>query len=129
MKREYLARMSADELEEYARALGIDLKPAKTKKQKLEMIERRRNRSARVFALGLDFEIPIKRAHDKRVTDLLSRPERTDEETMEAMTLLLGEEQVKMLIDACTETDGTIDSDALGISFVRILFSEELKNF
>lgn len=129
MKRETLERMSEIEIEEYGQVLGIELAPCKTLEEKIDMIERRRGRGAIVTILGMDFDIPIKRVSDKRVTDLLSNPRRTDEETYEAMNLLLGDAQTKRLIDACTDEDGTIDSHALGLAFVKIITSDQLKNF
>ena len=129
MNSEYLKRMDANELDEYAKALGFSAKAAKDRSEKLDMIERRREKVATVRALGIDFDIPIKRAHDKRVSDLLSKPERTDEETEAAMRLLLGDEQLEELTRACTEEDGAIDVMAMGMAYVRILTSKELKNF
>lgn len=129
MNKEFLARMSSEELDEYAKCLGIELRPAKTKEDKIALITRRRERTAQVSALGMDFDIPIKRAHDKRIIDLMEKPDRTDEETYEVMALFLGEQQFEKLIEACTEEDGTIDIDALGIAFVKIITSDELKNF
>lgn len=129
MNAKYLERMSAKELDEYAQALGIVSKAAKSKQDKISLIERRREKIATVRALGIDFEIPIKRAHDKRVSELLGKDGRTDAETEEAMRLLLGDEQLEELANACTEDDGTIDVSAMGVAYVRILTSEQLKNF
>ena len=129
MNNEYLARMSAKELDEYGATLGIVMKSAKSKSDKLELIGQKRERCATVRALGIDFEIPIKRAHDKRVNDLLSKDGRTDTEAEEAMRLLLGDEQLNELVCACTDEDGSIDVDAMGLAYVKILSSDELKNF
>lgn len=129
MRRETLERMSEQEVDEYAKLLGIELAPCETLDDKLGMIERRRDRCAIVTALGIDFEIPIKRVHDKRIADILGSRKSTDEDTYRAMELLLGEGQTRRLIDACTDEDGTVDSDALGLAFVRILSSDSLKNF
>lgn len=129
MNAEYMERMSAKELDEYGEALGIEMRPAKSKADKIALIGRRRERSATVRALGIDFEVPVKRAHDKRVSELLGRDGRTDAETEEAMRLLLGDEQMEELAAACTEPDGTVDVNALGLAYVRILTSGELKNF
>ena len=129
MNAKYLERMSAKELDEYAQALGIMSKAAKSKQDKISLIEHRREKIATVRALGIDFEIPIKRAHDKRVSELLDKDGRTDAETEEAMRLLLGDEQMDELANACTEEDGTIDVSAMGVAYVRILTSEQLKNF
>lgn len=129
MNPEYLNRMSEAELEEYAKALGFTTKAAKGKAAKVDLVTHRREKVATVRALGVDFEIPIKRAHDKRVADLLAKPDRTDAETEEAMCLLLGEEQLAELAQACTEEDGTVDVTAMGVAYVRILTSDALKNF
>ena len=129
MNAEYMERMSAKELDEYGEALGIEMRPAKSKADKIALIGRTRERSATVRALCNDFEVPVKRAHDKRVSELLGRDGRTDAETEEAMRLLLGDEQMEELAAACTEPDGTVDVNALGLAYVRILTSDELKNF
>ena len=41
---------------------------------------------------------------------------------------MLGDEQTAILVDACTDEDGTVDAVALGVAFVRLVTSEELKN-
>lgn len=129
MNREYMARMSAAELDEYAKLLGIASSPAKTAEAKIKLIERRRERTASVRVLGIDLEIPIKRAHDKRVSDLMSKQSLTDAEMEEAMRLLLGDEQMGELAGACTDEDGTVDVNALGLAFAKVVTSEDLKNF
>ena len=129
MNPEYLERMSAKELDEYAEAMGIAARGAKSKAEKMSLIERRREKAATVRALGIDFDIPVKRAYDKRVTELLAKEGRTDAETEEAMRLLLGDEQADELARACTDPDGTVDVQAMGVAYVRILTSESLKNF
>lgn len=129
MKRSILERMSESEIDEYAKVLGVELAPCETLEEKIDMIERRRERCAVVSALGIDFEIPIKRVHDKRISDIITNPKATDEDTYKAMNLLLGDSQTRRLIDACTDDDGTIDSDALGLAFVKILTSKSLKNY
>lgn len=128
MKREYLERMTDDELREYGEAIGISMKSAKTTDAALKLIERRRERCAQISVLGIDLVIPVKRVRDKRLTDLMGR-DRTDVETEEAMVLLLGQEQFDRLVEVCTEDDGIVDVDALGFAFVKILKSKELKNF
>ena len=129
MNPEYLNRMSEAELDEYAKALGFTAKAAPDKSAKIDMITRRREKVVTVSALGIDFDIPVKRAHDKRVADLLTKPTRSDEEAEKAMQLLLGEEQFTELANACIEDDGTVDVEAMGYAYVRILTSDELKNF
>ena len=129
MNPEYMARMSASELDEYGAALGIEMRPAKTKDDKRRLIERRRGRVAVVRALGIDFEIPVKRARDRRLSGLVGKPDATDADMESAMRLLLGDEQMAELAEACTEPDGTVDVDAMAAAYVRIVTSDELKNF
>lgn len=128
MKGEFLNKMSDAELSDYASALGIELAPASTREDKVTLIENRRERVVTVTLLGIPFKVPMKAAHDQRVETLLQRRDRTDEDTFEAMRLMLGDDQTKALIDACTDEDGTIDAAALGVAFVRLITSEELKN-
>lgn len=129
MRRETLERMDEAEIDEYAKVLGIELAPCETLAEKVNMIERRRERGAIVTVLGMDFDIPIKRVHDKRVADLLGDPKATDEDTYTAMALILGDAQMRRLVEACTDEDGTVDTHALGLAFVKVITSEQLKNF
>lgn len=128
MNPEYLARMSAKELDSYAQVIGVDVSNAKTCEDKQALIAERYGRCAVVPALGIKFRIPFKRVHDKRITDLLTKDGRTDEETEQAMRLLLGDEQLAELVEACTDTDGTIDVQAMALAFATIITSDELKN-
>lgn len=127
MNKEAMARMSADELDEYGRLLGIEMKPARTVAQKVALISAKRDRTATVTALGMQFEVPMKALTDKRVTDVLSSPSRTDEDVYRTLGVLLGE-QMGRLMEACTDEDGAIDSGALALAFVKIVTSDELKN-
>lgn len=129
MNRECMERMSAGELDEYAKSCGIEVSHARDKKDKLRIISERRERVAAVRALGIDFEIPVKRVHDKRLTDLLGKQDMTDEDMTEAMVMMLGREQFDELVSACTDDDGTVDVNAMGVAYVRIVTSSELKNF
>lgn len=129
MKPEILNKMSDAEINEYAASLGIELAPASNREDKVLLIESRRERSVTVTLLGIPFKVPIKAAYDQRVETLLTKRDRTDEDTFEAMRLMLGEAQTAVLVDACTDIDGTIDAAALGVAFVRLITSEELKNF
>ena len=129
MRRDVLERMSEKEVDEYGETLGIELAPCVSLEEKVDMICRRRDRSVGVTLLGVEFEIPIKRVRDKRISDLILKPDASDEETYQAMELLLGENQMKRLLYLCTDDDGTVDADALGLAFVKLLYSEELKNF
>jgi len=127
MKPEILNKMSDAEINEYAASLGIELAPASNREDKVLLIESRRERSVTVTLLGIPFKVPIKAAYDQRIETLLTKRDRTDEDTFEAMRLMLGEAQTAVLVDACI--DGTIDAAALGVAFVRLITSEELKNF
>lgn len=129
MNREAMELMCVDELDEFGKVLGIAMSPAKTKEDKILLIERKRDRCASIHVLGHDFDIPIKRMHDKRITDLITKLDRSDDETELAMQMLLGDDQFDTLVGACTEPDGTIDIDAMGLAFVKIITSDELKNF
>lgn len=128
MKRENIERMSDEELEQYARLLGVILDAAHTRDEKISLVERKREKRVTVTALGIDFDITIRRVRDKRVSDLLARGNRTDEETDEAIRLLLGDGQYQILLDAVTDDDGVVDVDAMGLAFVRIITADELKN-
>lgn len=119
--------MSAEELDEYGRLLGIEMKPACTVAQKVALIAAKRERTATVTALGMQFEVPMKALTDKRVTDVLSSQSRTDEDVYRTLGVLLGE-RMDALMEACTDEDGTIDSGALALAFVKIVTSDELKN-
>lgn len=127
MNKEAMARMSAEELDEYGRLLGIEMKPARTVAQKVALIGAKRERTATVTALGMRFEVPMKALTDKRVTDVLSSQSRTDEDVYRTLGVLLGE-QMDALMEACTDEDGAIDSGALALAFVKIVTSDELKN-
>ena len=127
MNKEAMARMSAEELDEYGRVLGIEMRPAKTATQKMALIGSKRDRTATVTALGMQFEVPMKALSDKRVTDVLSDAARTDADVYRTLGLMLGE-QMGELVDAVTDEDGTVDSAAIALAFVRIITSDELKN-
>lgn len=129
MKREVLLGMSKSELDDYAKMLGIDVTGKKTVEKKVAAIEERRERTADIDVLGLTVTVPIKRMHDKRVTDLASKRSMTDEDATELLALILGEEQLSKVVDRATDEDGTVDVDAMGLAMARILCSEELKNF
>lgn len=129
MNKEAMARMSSEELDEYGKLLGLTMKVAKSKDEKAAFIERRREKVANVHALGLDLQVPVKRMSDKRVTDITNNPKSTDDDLVQAMTLILGEEQFGEVMKAVTEEDGTVDVNALGYCFSTIITSDELKNF
>lgn len=127
MNKEYLERMSASELNEYGKALGIEMAPAKTVKDKITLIETKRNKEAVISVMGLELTIPKKRANDKRIADLIAPP-MSDDQAELAMRLLLGDEQMNEVVTACTDEDGVVDNIALGVVFARAFTSPELKN-
>lgn len=129
MKREILLSLSAGELDEYARALGFDATGAKSAKAKVELIESRRERVAEVEVLGIAVRIPVKRLHDKRITDRLNGGAASDEEFEGLMRDLLGDDQMDAIVEHVTDEDGTVDIDALGLILAKAVRSDELKNF
>lgn len=127
MNPEYLERMSASELNEYGKALGIDMAPAKTVEEKIKLIEGKRNKQVVIPVLGLELAVPKKRIRDQRITRIIA-DSMTDGEAEEAMTLLLGEDQMAEVVKACTDEDGTIDTIAMGYAFTEVFSSPALKN-
>lgn len=123
--------MTADELAEYAKALGFSVPPSTGAEERLDLIVSRRARTAKVRALGMDLEVKVKALRDKRVTDLMAKPSAkfTDEDAEQFMRMVLGEDQYRRVVAAATEDDGTVDVDALGIVFAKLFTSKELKNF
>lgn len=131
MNKETLGRMTAEELREYAKALGITLAPTLGREDMASTIAARRERTATVRALGIDLVVKVKALRDKRVTDLMAKSSAsfTDDDAEAFMRLVIGDEQYEMVLGAATEEDGTVDVDALGIVFARLFTSPELKNF
>lgn len=129
MNPRYMQLMSAGELDEYGKAMGVDMRPAATVADKIALIEGRREQCAEVSALGVALRIPKKALSDKRLTELLNAPGGMDDaQATAALRLLLGDMQFAALRDAATDDDGTVDNVALGVAFVRVLQSEQLKN-
>lgn len=129
MNPRYMQLMTAAELDEYGKAMGIEMRPAATVADKIALIEGRRGQCAEVSALGVPLRIPKKALSDKRLTELLNAPGGMDDaQATEAFRLLLGDAQLATLRDAATDDDGTVDNVALGVAFVRVLQSEQLKN-
>lgn len=125
----YLRLMSAEEVDEYGRVIGVDTSAARSAEDKVRIIEARRERAATVRALGVDVRVPKKALSDKRVTDLLAKGvERSDAETEALMRLLVGDRQMDEIAEAATDEDGTVDNAALALAFVKVLTSDELKN-
>lgn len=129
MRKEVLETLSASELEGYAAVIGVDVSNVKTKKARIARIVEARERTADVNALGMTLTVPIKRLHDKRVTDRLNGGVVGDEELMEIMAAILGEDQLAAIEAHCTDEDGTVDVDAYGVILAAVINSDELKNF
>lgn len=129
MKKELLLKLEPEELDEYAKTLGIDTAKAKGGKAKVELIERRRERVAEISALGITVTVPVRRMHDKRITDRLNGRRLSDSQLEKLMRDLLGDEQMDAVIEHVTEEDGTVDVDALGLIIAKIVRSDDLKNF
>lgn len=129
MREEALLEMSAEDIERYGRIIGVDVSGKRTKRQKADAIAEARARTATVCVLGLPCEVPIRRMHDKRVTDLLAKRARTDEDYMAVMRAALGDDQYASVMERATDEDGTVDNDALGLAYTQIVESDELKNY
>lgn len=129
MNAKYLEMMNAEELEDYAQILGFTTKAAKTKAAKVQLIETKRSESAEVEIFGTKFTIPKKKFHDKTISDLLSKPARTDDDFVEAIRMLLGDDQYETIYEAVRDEDGTVDIDGLILVYVRLFQNEALKNF
>lgn len=129
MRKEVLETLSASELEGYAAVIGVDVSNVKTKKARIARIVEARERTADINALGMTLTVPIKRLHDKRVTDRLNGGVVGDEELMEIMAAILGEDQLAAIEAHCTDEDGTVDVDAYGVILAAVINSDELKNF
>ncbi|WP_311396583.1 hypothetical protein [Lancefieldella parvula] len=129
MNAKYLDMMNAEELEDYAQILGFTTKAAKTKAAKVQLIETKRSESAEVEIFGTKFVIPKKKFHDKTISDLLSKPNLTDDDFTEAIRMLLGDDQYEIIYEAVHDEDGTIDIDGLILVYKRLFQNEALKNF
>lgn len=125
----HLARMGAQELDGYARTLGVDVRGEKGAAAKAREIERRRARVACVRVLGMDMEVPVKRAKDRRAAELAARASADDAAAEAFMRLMLGDEQWGMVVEACTDEDGTVDVCAMAFAYAQVAGSPELKNF
>lgn len=132
MNLENLKRMSASELDEYAKFIGINVDNLKKASSKIEAIERKRNKIVVIKAAGLELEVEAKRIDDKRVTDVLSALNAgtaTDEMCQDAMAVLLGEKQMEEVAEACVDADGMYDTTTLAYIFTKIITSNELKKY
>jgi hypothetical protein len=126
MRKEIMAEMSAEQMGDYARLIGVN---ASGGKSLIEEIEEARAHVAVIDLLGAEFTVPIKRMHDKRITDVLAKRSLSDRQAEQLMQDILGKAQYKSLLERCTDDDGTIDTDALGVALNALITSEQLKNF
>lgn len=124
-----MMEMSLEQLDQYARACGIDATGKRTKAQKVALIEERRARVADIDVLGMTLHVPVRAMKDKRVSDLLDRGDLTEAEADWLMRALLGEEQYDSVIERCTDEDGVVDVSAVGLVFATLVRSEDLKNY
>ena len=129
MRKETLLSLSGAEIDRYAEVLGIDTTKLKAKAAKVERIEKARQRTADIEAMGLTLTVPIKKMHDKRITDRMNVGRLSDSQLDALMTDLLGEEQVAMVYEHCTDEDGTVDVEGVALVYGSIINSDELKNF
>lgn len=124
-----MQNMTAEELEGYAQAMGFTLKACSDKADKIALIQRRRERTVTVEALGLELSVSVKRYRSSKFGDLINKPGRTGTDLVEAFRGLLGDSQLDALMRACADEDGEVDEDALAYVFSTILRNEELKNY
>ena len=128
MNKEYLLKMSDEELAGYMKMLGISSKATKTREAKIELIERRRAKTETIDVLGMPIEVSVKRLRDRRVLDAYQAA--TTDAQMEAVARqIIGDEQMDALAVAATDEDGTVDVDALGYAIATILTNKKVKNF
>ncbi len=128
MKKEYLLKMSDEELAGYMKMLGISSKATKTREAKIELIERRRAKTETIDVLGIPIEVSVKKLRDRRVLDAYQAA--TTDAQMEAVARqIIGDEQMDALAVAATDEDGTVDVDALGYAIATILTNKKVKNF
>jgi hypothetical protein len=128
MRKEILEQMSDAEIVEYARALGISSKELKKANNKAAFIYDRWEREVEIPVFGEIFKVKAKTVKDKRFVDIVTSKNPTDEQMMEALLVLLGEEQTQKLYELCTDEDGTVDISAVALGFVSIVNNSELKN-
>lgn len=131
MRREYLLDMGADELDDYARSIGLDVTGLRSVAEKADAISESHERVADMRVLGMTLHVPLRRLHDKRLTDLFVGGQLMvsgDRELGEVIRTILGDEQADALVARVTDEDGTVDNDALAFAFTTIMTADELKN-
>lgn len=121
--------MGAKELDLYARAMELDCSKLKGVKAKREFVKQHLTKQADIKIFGKVYTVPVKRLHDKRVSDLLNGKNLTDDKLFEAMRLVLGDEQFDDIYAHCTEDDGLVNMASLTYAYLSVFENEELKNF
>lgn len=130
MNKETMQNMTAEELEGYAQSMGFTLRACKDKSDKIALIQRKRARAVTIEVLGLELSVEVRKFRGSKFSDVVNKRDRTSAELMDAFRGLLGDTQYESLLAACAEEDGEgVDEDALAYAFVRILQSDELKNY
>ena len=129
MRKETLLSLTGGEIDAYAEVLGIDTTKLKAKAAKVEKIEKARQRAVDIDVLGMTLTVPIKKMHDKRITDRMNSGRLDDRQLDALMVDLLGEEQLAKVYEHCTDEDGTIDVEAVALVYTTLVRADELKNF
>lgn len=129
MNSKSMGSMSPGELDAYARVMGFSVDDLASAAEKADEIRRRRAREVEMTVLGVHVSVPVRRMHDKRVTDLLAMDGRTDAETERMARLIVGDEAWEAIVAAATEEDGTVDNDALGYAISAVVYDGRLKNY
>lgn len=124
-----MQKMSAEELEAYAKQMGFTLKAYTDKADKIDFIQRKRSRTVAIDVLGLELSVSVKRARSSKFNDVVYSKDHTNAEIIDAFRALLGDSQFDALLRACADDDGEVDEDALAYAFVTIIKSDELKNY
>ena len=121
--------MSASELDRYAKACGIDTGGTKSIKAKVALIEESRERTVDIAVCGMTVTVPMRNLHDKRIGDRIERGALNDNAEAERLMIdLCGQDQWEAIIERCTEDDGVVDIDALGLIIASVVTSGKLKN-
>ena len=128
MRREVLLASSDTQIEEYGRRIGVDVTGIDGREAKVAAIMDARQRTAEIDVFGTMVSVPIRAFHDKRVTDRLGK-RITDAQLEKLMRDALGKEQYASIEAICTDEDGVVDVDAMGMALHAILNSDALKNF
>ncbi|MCD8211909.1 MAG: hypothetical protein LUC17_02660 [Oscillospiraceae bacterium] len=130
MRREVLENMDDHELDAYGNALGIKFDKNADSEAKVERILEAKQRTVDITIFGETFVVPLRRARDKRVADLLEKGSKlTNADGVEIAKLILGEEQAQKLFDLCIDDDGVNDSEALGIAIALLISNDDLKKY